>query len=100
MLSYGVRETSTRPSKFFVLSWNFVNFFHELLLSHPFSLFLRVDVPFHFAEKSLYSAAKIYMLKRESKAELGCTTFIIYCLNSGAVLLTTIAWFILTIGNY
>ena len=83
-----------------MLSWNFVNFFHERLLSHPFSLFLRVNVPFHLAEKSLYSTAEIYMLKHESKAELGCTTFITYCLNSGAVLLTTIPWFILTTGNY
>ena len=40
------------------------------------------------------------MLKLESKAEVANTTCTIYHINSGAVYFTTIALFILKIGNY
>ena len=38
-------------------------------ISSLFLLFLIVNVPLHFAKKTLFSSAKIYMLKLESKAE-------------------------------
>ena len=48
-------------------------------------LFLSVNFALHFAKKSLFNAAKIYMLKLEYKSEAGNTTCIVYHLNSGVV---------------
>ena len=54
-------------------------------VSSCFFLFLSVNVPLQFAKLSLFNTAKIYTLKRESKAEAANTTFTIHYLNFGAV---------------
>ena len=77
----GKKEGKTEIQKFEYLKKEFMKSFYLFLII----LFLSVNAALHFAKKSLFNAAKIYMLKLEYKSETANTTCIIYHLNSYAV---------------
>ena len=78
-----------------VLPVSFMNYsIFSFCFSHS-SLFFLWMFFYILLKKSLFNAAKIYMLELQYKAEIAKTTCTIYHLNSGAVYFTMIATFII-----